>query len=452
MKKKNKTIIIFILIVSISILFFKYGNDYFWHARIGKYIFNNQKIPYIDIFSWYGIENNLHWISHEWLFEVIIHIFNLIFQNYGPFIFVSITIIINSYLIFLLSKNEFNKNIFNTIIWSIFGLAVFCGKVLPRPHLLSYLFFTIQILICKKTIDNKNIKVFLLSPIITILWTNTHGGSSNLCYITPTLFLIYYLLSKKLEKKVIKKFIFIIVSSITLILINPHGIDMLVYPYKNLTYTNMINCIDEWQSLNILSIDGFTYILFLLISLLWMIKSNNKIKINEIFLIIPFIILGINSTKFIPYLYIILSYIIPKHWNKNKFYIQENLIIYFMILTIMILLTQINLNNTVINNKMINYLKKDNIKLYNTYNLGGYLIYKDIKPFIDGRADLYANNILCDVCDIEKNAKYNLLDKYNFNTFIVENKSQIYQYLNTKKKYKLILKDENNSIFIKEED
>ena len=39
---------------------------------------------------------------------------------------------------------------------------------------------------------------------------------------------------------------------------------------------------------------------------------------------------------------------------------------------------------------------------------------KAIPVFIDSRADLYVNTILCDVCEIEKNQNYKLLEKYNF--------------------------------------
>ena len=52
------------------------------------------------------------------------------------------------------------------------------------------------------------------------------------------------------------------------------------------------------------------------------------------------------------------------------------------------------------------------------------------------------------MCKIEKNKNYKILDKYNFNTFLVENKSKLYIYLNNNDKYKLILNDSNNSLFI----
>ena len=99
---------------------------------------------------------------------------------------------------------------------------------------------------------------------------------------------------------------------------------------------------------------------------------------------------------------------------------------------------------------MIKYLKeKDDLVLYNSYNLGGYLIYKDISVFIDSRADIYIDCNFNDVCQIEKGYQPDLLEKYNFNTFVIENKSGAYSYLKNNNNYELYMQDENNSLFIK---
>lgn len=39
--------------------------DYWWHLKAGEWIVQNKHVPVNDIFSWYGIENELNWTSHE---------------------------------------------------------------------------------------------------------------------------------------------------------------------------------------------------------------------------------------------------------------------------------------------------------------------------------------------------------------------------------------------------
>lgn len=88
MLKENKLLFfIFILIFMLSLFFFNYGNDFYWHIKVGEYIINNNKIPYIDIFSWYANSNSLSWISHEWLFEVIIYLYSIVFSKFGSFLY-----------------------------------------------------------------------------------------------------------------------------------------------------------------------------------------------------------------------------------------------------------------------------------------------------------------------------------------------------------------------------
>ena len=84
----------------------------------------------------------------------------------------------------------------------------------------------------------------------------------------------------------------------------------------------------------------------------------------------------------------------------------------------------------VISDDIINYLKDNKVeRLYNSYDLGGYLIYKDIKPFIDGRADMYIDSIFKDVCYIEQGRDLELINKYDFDYYLVYKDSYVNKYL-----------------------
>ena len=459
-KSKNIYLMLtFIGIMFFSIFFFYYENDYYWHSKIGNYIINNKSIPFIDVFSWYGIANNLHWISHEWLFGVFINIFELIFGRFGPLIYVAIMLLMISYLLFKLSKEFLYKNSLYTIILSLFGLVIFCNKMVPRPHLLSYLFVILTLMIIKNIFNNEKNRSIYFVPLITILWANIHGGSSNLGYI---LYFLVFLSSISFLPKHISitkvqrnNLMFACISSFIFILVNPHFYKMIIYPYINMTYSNMINCIDEWQAINIMHVDGIIYLLLMVLIIFFLIKNFKKINLLDVFILLPFMILAIKSIKFMPYFYIMTIFTIPKYWNTSNIIINEKIVLYFITLGFILFSTFLfHLDYfKKIEDNIINYIKNDeNIVLYNSYNLGGYLIYKDVKVFIDGRADLYVDSILCDVCDIEKNSNFTKLDNYSFNTYIVQNNTNIYDYLNNNSKYELIMSDKYNTLFKKNPD
>lgn len=454
--KNKKYIILFLtftFIIMCSIFLFNYGNDFYWHLKTGEYIINNNKIPHTGIFSYYAISNNLTWISHEWLFEVIIYLYQNLFSNYGASIYIIFSLIILSFLSWKLNQENFIKYPFYTVIWAVVSMLILANKILPRPHLISYILFAVTILIAFQIQKGKNNKIIFLVPIISILWSNIHGGSSNLSYIIYGIFLLDSIRRK--DKELSKKYLTTLVLSLLFIMINPHGIKMIFYPYQNMTYKVMLSCIDEWQRLNIFSIDGIFYLLFIISIIYILFKNRKELNLLTILLISIFTLLAIKSTRFMPYLLIVSTSIIPNYIQTSKFKIDIIpififVVLVFIILTITIVIPQVNNSFKRISDDMIQYLKeKENLVLYNSYNLGGYLIYKDISVFIDSRADIYINCNFSDVCQIEKGYQPNLLEKYNFNTLIIENKSGAYSYLKNNDNYELYMQDKNNSLFIK---
>lgn len=458
MKKSRKIIIFsyFILFFTLCCFMFSYGCDYYWHVKVGEWIFNNKAIPYTDIFGWYGSINKLHWISHEWLSEVIIFLFSSLFKN-GAFIYTYTCVFILGTIIFLYNKNIFYKNSFIACIWSICGCLMFVSKVIPRPHLISYILFIITCYLATDLSKNENSNKFYLSLIIAILWSNCHGGSSNLSYFIYGVFLFFGLLPNKTIKKItnnklsitqIKKFFVSIVLSIVGICINPHGLIMLIYPYLNMTYTNMTKYIAEWQSIQIFRIDGIFYIIFMLFVLIKLLRSKSKIRLRDLFLFAFFSIMLIKSMKFAPYLYIVTSFFIFDY----KF-IERNINIYIVLIfiTILCLIIIFNYkapNKKLVSDKLINYLKENNDKkIYNNYGVGGYLIYNDIKPYIDGRADMYIDTIFDISCTIE-NEHPERLRNYDFDLYIVLKDTKSWKYLkNHASYYKLVMNDKNYYIF-----
>lgn len=454
--KNKKYIILFLtftFIIMCSIFLFNYGNDFYWHLKTGEYIINNNKIPHTGIFSYYAMSNHLTWISHEWLFGVTIYLYQSLFFNYGAMIYIIFSLIILSFLLWKLNQENFIKYPFYTIIWAVVSMLILANKILPRPHLISYILFTVTILIAFKIQKEKSNKIMFLIPIISILWSNIHGGSSNLSYIIYGIFLLDSI--RKKDKNLSKKYLIMVILSISAIVINPHGIKMIFYPYQNMTYKVMLSCIDEWQRLNLFSIDGIFYLLFIISIIYILFKNRKQVSFLLIFLISIFTLLAIKSTRFMPYLLIVATSIIPNYFQTSKFKIDIIpififVVLIFIVLSITFVIPQTNNSFKKISDNMIQYLKeKENLVLYDSYNLGGYLIYKDISVFIDSRADIYIDCNFNDVCQIEKGYQPDLLEKYNFNTFVIENKSGAYSYLKNNNNYELYMQDENNSLFIK---
>lgn len=98
-----------------------------------------------------------------------------------------------------------------------------------------------------------------------------------------------------------------------------------------------------------------------------------------------------------------------------------------------------------------------NIKLYNEYNYGSYLIFRGIPVFIDSRADLYAPefnpgvevfNDYINLSNVDIDNVEEKLDKYGITHMLMYKKSKLRKFVEqNKEKYNLLYEDDNFCLF-----
>ena len=437
MKKKFdwKLFLIFGGILLLAIFSFGFGYDYYWHVKAGEYMVHNLKIPYHDIFSWYGMSHNLYWMSHEWLSEVVIYLYKYIFKDLGPILFNISVYLILILVLFQCNKKNLAKNKIFTFIWALIGILVFSRVMLPRPHMISYILLAFTIYVLYDNFNNQDSKKIYFLPLISMLWANFHGGSSNLPYILCILFLISGLFkfkfgkieANRITKNQIKKYIICGILSIITIVINPHGLKMLTYPYINMGDSLMISNITEWASPNLNNISDYGDFLLLGVIIITMIITKKKIKLVDFIILGAFLVLGFKSLKFIALLYIVATFIVCNMVDEIKLEIPNKMAIAILITLIVSggILTPRLINNyhkKVIPDEIIEYIKEKNPKrLFNYYGYGGYLIYNDILVFIDGRADMYSKYNFKDAVDMQNMGYSYLIKGYDFDMIVIPN-------------------------------
>ena len=450
---------IFLLSLSfLAILSWCIDPDYFWHVKAGEHIFN-EGIPFTDIFSWIG---PLHWISHEWLSEIILYIFSW-FGNISPFLYIAFFYCLLVFLSYYFNRKSYEKNLVFSYIWQVIGMLIFTFIMTPRPFLISNIFLLITVHLLLSYKKSPSNKIYFL-PLISLIWSNIHGGSSNLPYILTIILLFtnvfdfnYGRIENKKNKESITILIWVIVLSIMAICINPHGFDMVLYPYINMADSFMLNTISEWRSPDIKKIGDIIVFILIAVNMIVLLIDTKKIKLFDSLLITSFIYLTLRSIRFAPLLYIVATQIVFDYIKESKQKINYTMNKALLVTGLFIItITSVNLVNEFgdkesilsVSDSLIEQIKIINPKkLYNDYDIGGYLIYKDIKVFIDGRADMYSNYNYKDFYDLtylEENPN-DIIEKYDFDLFIVAKKKPINAYLeNAMIK---IAEDDNYAIF-----
>ena len=191
-----------------------------------------------------------------------------------------------------------------------------------------------------------------------------------------------------------------------------------------------------------------------------------KIRASDLFMFLGLTFLSICSTRQITMFYLIGSMILGRLcWNYLVVtYNEEDIkkykrfttgMIMICVLTTIIITMSIIAYSKIMNDKYVDEtsypvqasdwilenLDIENLRLYNAYNYGSYLLYRGIPVFIDSRCDLYLpefnkdTHVFFDFLNLDGVNFQNMegkLDEYDFNYLIVDNNQKFDLYIKSK--------------------
>jgi len=440
------------------------GLDYYWHIKVGEAMVSLKEILTTDIFSWFLKGKQATWVCHEWLFEVLIYFLKVVFKNYHVIIYCVSSIVILYLLLYLFNREGFQKNIVFTIFWLILGTTLISGTICPRPQLLMYIFLAITLALLYDLAHHETSKKVYFLPLITVLWANVHGGSSNLPYLLTLVFLFTGLTkfsfgkieSKKWSRQQLVRYFIVFLLCIGAICLNPSGFTMLRYPYDNMRDSFMLKVIVEWRSADFNRLEDLRILFSFLLVIFLLLKAKKNHQLVDLMVIFIFTFLTMKSVRFAPLFFIGSTFVIFKYVNEWKstnqvYFVLGISSILFFILGIQSLMKFYFIQEEpLVNDEIITYLKTHEVKrLYNSYEYGGYLIYQGIPVFIDGRADLYSSYNFQDAYHLsvlEGNFP-KMLESYHFDYLLVSKLFPLATYLADDPNYQVVIEDSECALF-----
>jgi len=467
-KKMQILSILLIIIISIIIIPKEFQNDTFYLIKVGESITKNG-IDFIDHFSFH----NLPYLYPHFIFSVIVYIFYNLLSFVGLHILTIIfTIILGVCIYFVNIKNS--KNNIISLGTTILFLLLILGFLTLRAQILSYSIFILEYYFINKLIQTNKNKYIVYIFLIAVLLVNTHVAVYPFFIILFLPFIGEYILNKILKKEnfKIKKILISLLLALLAGLASPLFLNSYTYLYNTLI-NNTTNYIDEHQPTELYK--DLRMIAMILITIYLFVSKKIKLEIKEKLLLLGLIYMALSSIRHQSLLSIFLFIIINKHFSlyfsKERINELENIItkplgIGFAVVILLILsipITIKNINSDYIDKEKypveaVEYIKEnldyENIRIFNTYDIGSYLILNDIKVFIDSRSDLYtySYNKTRDIYDdyiniVDFRAYYeNLFTMYNIDYILMPSNNKLLVYLsygNDKSLYAQEYKDES---------
>lgn len=398
--------------------------DLWWHLRSGELILK-EGIPREDPFSFTVIGQK--WITHEWLSEV------LLWVGYQPFGLVGLSILfagiigVSFWLVFLRCEGRPYLSAF-VILLAALASAPLWGV---RPQMFNLLLTAIFIFLLEGFKDKKISKRLLwLIPILTLIWANLHSG-----YMFGIVLLALYVVgevgqlvlgrpSKRgLSGSEIGRLILITLISVLIAVVNPNGPEIWLYPFLTLGSGAMQQYIQEWQSANFHSPIFWPFAALLFLGIIGFVTSRVRPAVTDALLFLATAAGALLSVRHIPLFAIVASPIIARYLvislegtRLGNLVADEALvietsvnqkIINWAILALVMLAALGWITNVASGNEeaiaerypveAVDYLEQSGLaqnRGYNNYGWGGYLIWRGLPVFVDGRADVYGDDFL----------------------------------------------------------
>lgn len=491
-KITNNNLLCFILLaltLSLLITFMSngiLGNDFWWHIKVGENICNTGNVPQTDIFSWYGTEHNIEWTAHEWLGDVVLYGIHALGGEVAIFAFCIFMAALFNVLIWREMRGYIQTKM-GTVFYLLLTLSVTCTMFFyGRPQIFGFFFVYEELKILYAFITNPRSKTVFLVPLITVLWSNIYGGSSNLSYILCGIFLVGSLFefktgkieAEKIDKKAQMILLIVTVLTVGAVVLNPIGINVLTYPYENLSDSVSMSFISEWKAPDA-KLWGNLLLFFVPVALtiIGFIHTEKKIKFLDLLVNLIFLFLFLRSVRFIMLWFIAAVFTTPAYLpegpkinvegKKTRAVLSAVLIIcvFFLCGTLGGVYKTCKTDNQIsvaMSDEAVVAVKECNPKrIFNDYDLGETLIYNDIPVFFDARADLYSKcGILTDGLELMSMQPLNvakntnginveqMIEKYDFDYILIKKARPLFVYLNANpSSYPLVYEDDSVSLF-----
>lgn len=481
-KKKNIKfkILLIITLVTLSIMLSTkvFQNDTFYTIKVGETIVNNG----VDMKEHFAWTKGLEYTYPHWLYDVFIYITYDLFGFFG--IYVS-TIILALILLttMYITSNKIIKDKGISYLLVLFISITLKPYITARAQLVSYILLLLIVYSIEMLKENNKKKYILYIVLSSLIIANIHCAVWPFIVILflPTLTseLIYYIKNKKNKKQyeLVDNKIIIeknnnfknIINSLILAIFTGFLTPNFLVPFTYLIKTKQGVTLSHISEHLPQTITGKPF-LFVIIGLILflLLQPKMKIKLNDLFLFAGLSILALLSRRSYALFAILLIFVIGrivKDYIYNNFKVSFEFIlsnsISFAVLTCLLIsscfvvckyqLKKDYIDSTKYPVELSEYILKEynlnEIRIFNEYNFGSYLLYRNIPVFFDSRADLYTEEFN-EGCTLFKDgvglySKYEeVFNKYEITHIIIYKTNKLKIVLDLDKNYSQVYEDD----------
>lgn len=424
--------------------------DVSWHIATGQWILDHRAIPHSDPFSftWFGKP----WVPIEWLSEII-YAAAYRLAGYG-----GVAAVVTSALIALHAAVFLNAN-----RWSRFALLpivamdfVLIPMLSARPHVLTWpvLAFWTLLMLRARAQDRAPP---LLAALLMTLWANLHGGFVFGLAIAGA-FGLEALVASRDWRRALRQWLPFGIACFVAVFINGNGVEGVLHPFR-FTQLHMLPLIDEWKP----SSPARTPFAFAVLAVTLGLIAWKRPKLPWVrwLLLASFLGLALLQVRHQAMLAIVAALLLPEGFAQTK---TGNRIEFslgwaaaagaVLLITVRAAMPLEPPENEANPWHLISMVptKLRSQPVFNGYSMGGPLILAGIRPYVDGRGDMYGDELVVGYSKIIHGDAQDFaatVQRWNIRWAILPKESRLIPLLDRSPGWRLLGRDSVGAIYLR---
>lgn len=373
--------------------------DVSWHLAAGRWIIANGRIPDVDPFSF--TMGGKPWVAFEWLSELIYASAFGLGGYAGVAAVVTLALIALHLIVFLYLRRRAGP--FAILLALVAMDLVLEPFILARPHLLAWPLLAGWTAMLLRARDEERTPPLWMA-LTMVVWSNLHGSFPIGLVICATIGLDAVIASGW-DRETFRKWLIFGIFSTAAALLNANGLSGIFHPLTVVGLTTL-TLIQEWLPSTPSATPWFFAVLLAALGAI-MLKGA-RLRVGELVLLLPLLAMAFYQVRHQSWLVIVAALILAPRLANAGFaqtpprptraqLAGAAAVIAALILARLAMPTS-PADNGSNPRRLLAAVPPElrNEAVFNGYSFGGPLILAGIKPYIDGRSDMYGDAFFSD--------------------------------------------------------
>jgi hypothetical protein len=451
--------------------------DTYWHVAVGQWILNERAIPRYDSFS-YSVSGR-PWVDGEWLSEIVLAL-TYRFGGWRGLVLLSAALVSLTYvLLYELLARKMRATV-------VLGIAVICFvfasfNFLARPHLFALPIIVVWTALLAKAAEENRRPNLLLLPLM-VIWANLHRGFTLGLVLAIAFAADAVITSPAAERRRISiAWGGFLIGAVLASCLTPYGYNGILETFHAYMLGGTLNFIGEMRPVNFLYEFPQEVILLCLLGL--GLTFGVKLGLTRVLMLVGLLFLGFNHVRGLAIVALTAPFIVAYPLLRQFAFLRASVDISTVIrlgrfghllrgisrtafpvgvvllsVSYMVMKSNESPRAEITPAAALEYASNAQLSgpVLNDYDFGGYLIFRGIKTFVDGRAIHFGREFLMDVFTAMSlggaDKLETLANKYKATWTLVRPSSIAALYLDGSPNWRRVYTDEIAVIHIRRED